>query len=323
MYWISPRRPQEPAEVSATLPQISDITDSVTIRGEVSELKRVPVFAKSVSSVERLYVEVGQQVQKGQALAVLRPTADAQAVSTARYADLEAAAQALAETDPADWEDILAAMAQTNLYDTQEEQTAQAYVIYSPIAGTVMDVSAAEGESVSTVFPCIVVSDLKQLYVRAYADETAVKKLRAGQACTITVSALTDTKVIGTVSAIKPEATQTVSLLTGTQVQTEITVSLQGGDTALKPGYSASVRVVTDSCEDAVLVPFEVIGQDTENREYVMVWRDGKACKEFIKTRYELESQAEVISGVSKDDLLILDPENVYNGQEVRIIADD
>lgn len=320
MYWISPRRPSEALEVSVILPQICDITDSVTIRGEVKELAREQVFAESLSTVEHIYVKVGQQVQEGDALMMLRPTSDPQSVSAARYADLEAAAEAIAETDPEEWKDVLTAMAQTE-YELPAEQDAQAYILYSPASGTVMNISAEKGESVSTLFPCVVISDLHYLYVRAYADETAIKKLQEGQDCYVSISALADQPVSGRISLISPEATRTTTLLSGSQIRTEVTVSLTGQSLFLRPGYAASVRVITDRCKDAILVPFDAIGQDTDGNEYVMLLREGRAYKQIIETRYELESQADVISGVLPDDLLILEPETVENGQEVRALA--
>lgn len=322
MYWISPRRPKDIPVVEVVMPEICDITDSVSIRGEVMELSREPLFADSLSVVEGVYVKVGQQVKKGDALMKLRPTVDPQAVSAARYADLELAAQAISESDPAEWQNVLSAMAESQ-YSPDEPAEPQAYTLYSPINGTVMSVSAMTGESVSSVFPCVVVSNLKELYVRAYADETSIKKLKEGQKCMVYVSALTEREVSGVVSSISPEASQTTSLISGSQIRTEVTIKLTGKNSDLRPGYSASVRVVTDRCEDAVLVPFNAIGQDKTGREYVMTWREGKACKQIIKTRYELEAQADVISGVGKNDILILDPDQLKDGQEVQAFAGD
>lgn len=75
--------------------------------------------------------------------------------------------------------------------------------------------------------------------------------------------------------------------------------------------------MTTDSCRNAVLVPFDAIAQDADNREYVMVLRGGRARKQTVVVRYELEDSADVTAGVAPDDLLILNPGALRDGERV------
>jgi len=315
MFWASPRRSTPPRTVQVTRPEVSDITDSVTVRGQVAELRHADLFADGLSVVESLHVGEGQRVGKDTLLMTLRRTDDAQLRSQARYADLETAAQTLIAAEPEQWESVLQAMAQEQLQP--EDSGARRYGLYSPMAGTVMKVAVKAGDSVSSVFPCIEISDLTALCIRAQADENAVKKLAVGQKCAVSVPALTETKLAGHVRSVSPYAQQTASLLGSGARETEVEIALDGENTALRPGYSATARVTTDSCRNAVLVPFDAIAQDADNREYVMVLRGGRARKQTVVVRYELEDSADVTAGVAPDDLLILNPGALRDGERV------
>ena len=316
MYLASPWNAPAPAAVRVTRPTVCDITDSVTIRGQVAELRRSELFARGLSVVERVYVRAGQQVRLGDPLLRLRLTDDPQQRSAALRADLQTAAEALGTLDAAQAEALAQSLWEQMSEDAAQKDT-QVYTLYSELSGTVMDVDVVEGEGVSPLFPCVTVSDLSALCVRAQADEAAVKKLKEGQTCRVTVSALSEDAATGRVSAVSPYATASLSLLGESAVRTEVLIELEAGH-GLRPGYSAKVRVSTDNCKDAVLVPMEAIAQDEEQREYVMVLRDGRACKQILTTRYDLEDSIEALEGVSPGDLLIWDPASVFDGQEVR-----
>ena len=315
MYLLSPRRPTDPKPVQVAQAEVCDISDSVTIHGQVSELKRIESFAHGLSVVEQIYVKKGQAVSKGERLMRLRLCDDQQARSEARYSDFEAFAQSMLTAEPEQWEAMAQAIIQNETQETHGDGT-QVYYLYSGIAGTVMDVTVQTGDSVSAIFPCVSISDLSKLCIRAEADETSVKKLKTGQSCTISIPALTEEQSAGTITEISPYAATSLSLLGDSGAQTEVIVSIEGNP-ALKPGYTASVRVITDICHDAVLVPFEAIAQDENNVEYVMVYRQGRAVRQNITTRYELENQAEVTSGVAGGDLLILSPDGIKEGEKV------
>ena len=209
-------------------------------------------------------------------------------------------------------------------FSPQPEQSGseKVYTLYSEGNGTIMKLSAAEGEPVSRLFPCVEVSDLSQLEILAAADETAVGKLRENQSCSIRIPAFFLSGLPGSVRRIQPYARQTGLFTGNSSAETTVSIALAQPPAALKPGYSATVRVTTQVRQDVLLAPYACVGQDEANREYVFVIRDQKLQKRYISTGLELEDSVEICSGAAEGDLLVLDPDQYAEGMEVRYEMD-
>lgn len=313
-YWASPYRAQKQRPtVSLCSVQVSSVQDTVTLYGTVTEKCRRQYYSSGSAEVLRCYVQEGDAVKKGDPLLKLRKINDVQAQSAADAAALQSVL-ALLQAGELD-----AAEESLEAFSAQPQQTpkGEVYTIYSDIDGTVMTVRAREGESVSQLLSCVEVSDLTQLEIQATADENTVGKLRENQSCTIRIPAFSLSGLSGSVRSIQPYAKQ-AGLFTGSSTaETTVCIDLPQSIAALKPGYSATVRVTTQVLPQVLLAPYACIGQDADNQEYVLTVSEHRLCKHRIRTGLETEDAVEICSGIGQDALLVLYPDQYEEGMEV------
>src|SRR5579864_7944864 len=186
----------------------------------------------SVSGVVmRLFVQIGDHVEKGQLLAELdsgalkaRRDADAAAVQLAQanldYTALDLqrkrqlqAAQIISrsELDLAEKAFAVAEQQRDQARATLADSTTQLNYtkIYAPIGGVVSSVTTQEGETVAASFAAptfVTLLDLSKLEVWAYVDETDIGSIRMGQRARFTVDTYGEHEFSGAVTSIHPKA---------------------------------------------------------------------------------------------------------------------
>ena len=79
-------------------------------------------------------------------------------------------------------------------------------------------------------------------------------------------------------------------------------------DESLRLGLTARADVIVNSIPSALVIPYECIMQDEENREFVYVMEDGKAIKRLITTEGDMSEGCCVIAGLETGDQVIADP---------------
>ena len=191
----------------------------------------VRVGSRVSGVVKRLFVRIGDRVEKGQLLAELdarelterRDQAGA-AVGSARVdlayaqADLRrkhelGAAQLIAPSE-LDLAERACGVAEQRLRESEANlasvTTQLGYArISAPIAGVVASISTQEGETVAASFAAptfVTLLDLDRLEVWAYVDETDIGRIRTGQQARFTVDTYPDRSFAGRVTAIYPQA---------------------------------------------------------------------------------------------------------------------
>ncbi len=305
----------QPAEVSVIYPTMSDIYDINTLRGTVVEKSRHEIYSKAVATTAEVYAQVGQVVQKGQALLKLTPTAE---FSSAIGGDVDQIIEQIGEQIlTANPDEISEAVTAGVVRTVEMEQQVEDFYIFSPISGTVMDIVQV-GEDVTALLSCAVVSDLTNLGVSVDVSEDMLSLVQNAYNFTIEVPALSEQSYKGTVEKIMPYAAQTSGLLTaGSTVSTEVLISISEQVNALYPGYSATVKLESNHQSDALLIPYEVINQDEQNREYVMLHQNGYAVKCYIETGRELADNVQVLSGLTLDSQIINEHQELSHGKRV------
>lgn len=126
--------------------------------------------------------------------------------------------------------------------------------IVSPIDGVVIKRAVEPGQTVAAAFQApelfVLAEDLKKMRVVAAIDEADIGQVRVGQAARFTVDAFPDRTFEAEVTEVRnaPVVTQNV-------VTYETLLSVENPDLELRPGMTASLRIVTAEEKDAVLVP--------------------------------------------------------------------
>ena len=166
--------------------------------------------------------------------------------------------------------------------------------IPSPIDGFVTERTADLGEYVSPQQKVATVVRTNPLRIRIDIPEQAIPEVRVGQSVSITTSSWPDKNFSGRVARIAPNVSASSRTLT---VEAEIDNS--GG--ALKPGQFATVRILQERSEPAVLVPARAIVTEAGvSRAFVI--KDGHAEQRIVSTGQTEGDLIEIRSGIAADE---------------------
>lgn len=295
----------------------------------------VRVGSRLSGLVKRLYVKVGDSVEKGQLLAELddrdlvarrdESTAElrrAQAELRYAQADLQrkrelAAANVIApnELELADRACAVTeqqvAVAQANLaYATTQLDYTR---IVAPITGTVGSVSTQEGETVAASFAAptfLTLIDLSRLEVWAYVDETDIGRIEASQHARFTVDTYAEHEFEGSVTTIYPKAE-----IRDNVVDYVTVVSFQPPhDRILRPEMTTTVRIALDLREQVLSVPVRAVRWEGA-RSFVLSPLAGAVTRHWVTTGNRDDNNWEIADGLLEGDAVLVGETNKTGDQ--------
>ncbi|HYV82565.1 MAG TPA: efflux RND transporter periplasmic adaptor subunit [Pyrinomonadaceae bacterium] len=190
-------------------------------------------------------------------------------------------------------------VARTNVANAQAQlglaqKSLQYAVIPAPIDGFVTERVADLGEYVSPQQKVVTIVRTNPLRIRIDIPEQAIAAVKVGQSVSISTSAWPDKNFAGRVARIAPNVTAQSRTLT---VEAEI----DNSNNALKPGQFATVRILQERAEPAVLIPARAVVNDAGvNRVYVI--KDGHAEQRLVQTGQTDGDLIEIRNGIAADE---------------------
>lgn len=167
-------------------------------------------------------------------------------------------------------------------------------IIPAPIDGFVTERTADVGEYVSPQAKVATIVRTNPLRIRIDIPEQAIPEVRVGQSVSITTSAWPDKNFSGRVARIAPNVSATSRTLT---VEAEI----ENSSNALKPGQFATVRILQEKAEPAVLIPSRAVVTEA-GVSRVFVVKDGHAEQRLVQTGQTEGDLIAVKNGVKADE---------------------
>jgi membrane fusion protein, multidrug efflux system len=141
------------------------------------------------------------------------------------------------------------------------------------------------------------VVDLSRLEVEIHLAERYLARIAVGQKARVT-SEFSELVANGEVIRIAP----TVDAATGT---VKVTVAVQQDGVVLRPGMFVNVDVVTETREQALLVPKRALVYE-DGEPVVYVARDGLATRVPLGPGQEQGDEREVAEGIEEGELVIV-----------------
>jgi RND family efflux transporter MFP subunit len=274
----------------------------IEVQSQINGDEVVNATARTMGTVNRVLVQVGQQVRQGQVLATL-DAAIAQQQINAMEPQIELA-KALYEKQQKLWEQNIGTEVQLMSAKTQYENlvkqkaVAQAgkdlYNVISPISGTVDMVSLKVGDQSAMGF--IRVVNTNKLKAEANLGENYIGKVKVGDPATLI---FTDTKdSIKTKVSFVSKAVDPLSRSFLVQIKLDNTSKLH-------PNMSCILKIANYSNPKALVVPVSVI-QKTAEGEMVYVANGTTARLKMIATGRNANGQVEVLNGLEPGDKVII-----------------
>jgi len=202
--------------------------------------------------------------------------------------------------------------------------------IVSPVDGTVVARSVTMGQTVAASFQTptlfLIATDLTKMQVDANVSESDIGGIAVGNPATFTVEAFPSHVFEGRVTQVR-QAPQTVQNV----VTYDVVVSVPNPDLLLKPGMTATVRVIIDRRDAVLRVPDHALryspgglaaaaertagaAQRGTGSAHVWVLRDGRPADVPVTIGLDDDTYAEVLSGDLKAGDQVVTAEQTVGG---------
>ncbi len=356
---LSARKPAAPRFVTVTVER-GRLVARVTATGTLSALVTVQVGSQVSGRISALHVDYNSPVKKGQLIAEIDPElfkasvaqaranvvaaegnlakAKAQAVDAGRQlersralfgrqlvaqADLDTA-QSNADGAQASVQAAEGSVAQARAALNQAQVNLDYTRIVSPTDGVVISRSVDVGQTVAaslqapTLF--VIAEDLAKMQVDTSVAEADVGRLDAGMAATFTVDAYPGQVFRGTVRQVR-NAPQTVQNV----VTYDVVLDAPNPRQLLKPGMTATARIVVAARQDVLRVPDQALRYNpggvtarakAAGRGAGQVWvlRNGAPVRVPVKTGLDDDNFTEVVAGTLKPGEQVIVAEQAGGG---------
>jgi membrane fusion protein (multidrug efflux system) len=282
------------------------------------------VVARSTGILEKLMVEEGDRVTKGQLLAQL----DIEQL-TLEVNQIEATLNKLKNELNRQEQLFSRKLGSTDSRDRArfEYQSQQAQYqlsklklnyasIKAPISGIITERAVKQGNLIRDNDLLFKVVDLNSLVAILNLPERELANVKKQQKVLLQIDALNEQVVIGEVNRIRPS----IDVSTGTF---RVVATIPNEQQKLKSGMFGKVEVVFDVHLNTLVLPLQaVISQD--NRSHVFVVKDNEALQTPVKLGFEHDGKVEIISGLEQGDAVIVTGQQVMKHQtRVEIVTDE
>jgi cobalt-zinc-cadmium efflux system membrane fusion protein len=316
--------------------ELGNVIQSIFYNGDINAEFEVNVFSKIPDRIEKYYIDEGDYIRQGEAIAHIIATTIEQAVRQAEAGVIAAKAQEAnlrVEYERAqrlNRENVMSQQ-QFDLIKTQYEATkaqleqAEAALastksqlkdatVTAPISGIIGKKYFENGDMANMAVPLVKIVQMERLKIIFDAIEEDLGKLANGQQAIVKVRSYPERKFMGKVLNISP-------ILDPITRMADIEVLLDNREHLLKPGMYAEVEVITGVLEKVIVVPrFATIESTTlENingrdgvvkNYYVFVVDDGIARQKKLEVLYINHINLAVKSGIVVGDTLVVAGQN-------------
>lgn len=142
----------------------------------------------------------------------------------------------------------------------------------------------------------------------------------------VIIKTASDKLLDGKVSYVSPVASNSSGLNinsimgggSGSSTTIPAQVTINGADRSVIVGVDVNVSIITDTKENATVVPVEAICIENED-VFVYALEDGKAVKKTVELGISNDTYYEVLSGVNFNDVLIKNTSGLKDGVKVEV----
>ncbi len=306
---------EEKVQVKIAKVSSEEIPQTETYTATVESDVKNNIAPNTPYRIERIYVDVGDPVRKGQVLVQLDASnlqqlklqLENQKVEFNRTSQLyQVGGASKAEYDNAKM--------QLDVFSTQYRQLVENTQLVAPISGVVTARNYDSGDMYSSGNPILTIEQTNPVKVLVNISETYYKQVFKGMPVDIQLDAYEGETFYGKVTIVYPTIDQSTHTF-------PVEVTISNPDQKVRPGMYARATVNFGS-QNHVVVPDEaLVKQIGAGDRYVYVYKDGKVSYNKVELGKHLGAKYEILSGVNPgDDVVIAGQSRLANGKEVEVV---
>ncbi|MCM1320805.1 MAG: efflux RND transporter periplasmic adaptor subunit [Bacteroides sp.] len=248
------------------------LDDYLEFGGDVQTASSIDIYPDTAGKVSRIYVSVGQVVQKD---------------------------QILAEVDA-----------------SKPGMIYSASPVRASVGGTVTSFPLNIGATVSPQAPMGKISSTGRLEVKTNVAERFISRLALNQAAIITFDAYPGEKFPAQLVEINP-------VLDPSSRTLGIKLLQYPPDSRLRAGMYAKIKLITDSKQDIIVIPDNVIITRNDETFVFIADEETKTARRVpVKMGIRVDNKQEILDGINPGDLVIIKGQSLLNdGSKVNIVS--
>lgn len=192
--------------------------------------------------------------------------------------------------------------------------------IYAPFTGVVDEIIANQGSNlIPGVTNILRLVNLDDVYAEAFVSEKYISSISNGTEALVKIPLLN--------KEIQSKITQTGNFIDPNNRTFRIEIPVDNSDRRIKQNLDAKILINTYKKDNAVVVPLRIIREDAEGKNYIYVMDEDKkdgvyiTRKAVIKIGNKSNTDAEVIEGLNFGEIIVLEGANLVEDlQRVKLI---
>ena len=250
--------------------------------------------------IEKIYVEVGDRVGKGQKLVQmdasglkqLKLQLDNQATEFARIDEL----YKIGGVSKSEWEasKMTLEMRQTS-YKNMLENTA----LVSPISGVVTARNYDSGDMYGGGTPVVTVEQIMPVKLLINVSESYFTRIAKNSTVSVRFDVYGEEEFEGKVNLLYP----TIDPSTRTFV---VEIRLDNRDMRVRPGMFARVTLNFGTADHVIIPDKAIIKQAGSGERYVYVYQDGVVYRRVVQLGRRMNDEYEIVSGIDHDARVVI-----------------
>ncbi len=306
---------QQPKVIGVTIKAAStkDVPQFEIFTGTVEGFNLNNISPQAPGRIERIFVEVGDHVSRGQRLAQMEATnlTAAKLQMENNKLEFERTKQLFEIGGASQSEYDARKMAYEVSLNSYNNLAANTYLI-SPISGVVTARNYDAGDMYAAAMPLYTVQQIRPVKIKVNAPEGLYGKIKKGQKVIVKLDVYGSEEFEGKVHLVYPS-------LSATSRSFPVEITIANANERVRPGMFARVTF-TYGMEHNVVVPdVSVVKQMGSGDHYVYTVVDNKVVFNKVKLGQLIGTEYEIKSGLNEGDMVIVEGQNrVVNGQEVK-----
>jgi len=284
-------------EVKIATARLGDISSYIEFSGKIEAEKTVNIAPSISGRIDKLIVDVGSAVKKGDLLAKLDDTQLKQART--QFVNMEKnykRMQELQKTGAIDGATFDEVETGYKIAKSSYEFVLENTDVRAPINGVVTLIFKKEGENYDAMMDPMLLRmmNLDEVKAKIQVSDVDINKIIKGQKVLLKVSS-SDEEFTGSVSFVSPEA----DMMSGTF---NVEIAANNKNNILKHNQFARIKVLIKTSENTIIVSQQAI----LDANHVFIVENDKAVKKYVTLGLENEYEIEITEGLQDGETVVI-----------------
>ena len=263
------------------------VDKSISCDGVLEAGESETVFAQTACFIDKVIVQKGAYVEKGEVLALVDKQATKENGQVSQYDALT--------------------------LSTMSEE------IRAPHSGVILKVEISDGEWVEKTTPCAIIAPSDSIRVRVAIREKHLPMMRSRLSASVSGDGLQNDSYRGVLTEISSTAKTQEN---GTTI-VEGVIELEDveEDPSLRIGINVKANIIVETVSDGIVIPYEAVGKSNSAGSFVYVLSDGSIEKYTIDHKEEVSGGLLVSDSSLAGKTIVMYPEDITFNKKARYTA--